>query len=132
MERKKLIAYLIVPGILWIILFLYFKNKNKSTSSTKSALTSDDSGVNLLTTSEKRYYSENTLTSIPSGQQWVRVTNITEKSARIDVGDGIYQELKGNDTNLNVYYIEPYKQNKTTPEVKVDSTGTKVLIEYSK
>lgn len=134
MRIKYLIAIIIIITIVWVI--INNEIKDNEAKELAKALTGSSSDVFITSTASniaevKRYYVNNSTDTIPSGQSWVRIRNCTAVVGKIDFGGG-YADLEEAGSSGDTYYTDFLKQGKVSPQIKLDATGTKFLVEYSK
>ncbi len=136
MRIKFIVVFAIIIAILWLIIQDAIRtNEAKKLVSKLSPTTASDT-TQLITPSNvaeiNRYYLTNGTGIIPSGQAWVRISPTEDNVlGRIDTGNG-YQELDGYSSNLSPFYVDFAAKGKVSPQIRIDATGTKMLIEYQR
>lgn len=134
MKIKYIILFSIIIALIWVLVDDAIKKSEakKVTSKLSSSTASDTSAITTSNVAEvKRYYINNQTDTIPSGQSWVRVRNCGSNVGKIDFGGG-YADLEESGSVGDTSYTDFSKQGKISPTIKLDATGTKFLVEYSK
>lgn len=136
MRIKFIIVFAIIVAILWLIINDAIKTNEAKKVASKLSSTNTFSDTQTTIASNiaeiKRYYITNSTDLIPSGQSWVRISPTDDAIlGKIDTGNG-YQQLDGYSSNLSPFYVDFAAKGKVSPQIRIDATGTKILIEYQK
>lgn len=123
-----------------VLVLIYYVSKYLNTLLNKKLTTSKVTSSDVVSLIQPNYiksysqYHEDDIFYIPSGQSVINIVNVGTADAKVDLGNGwriLESKSDDDEDDNNIISLSSKDFNgRLFNQISVDSTGTKVLVEY--